>query len=271
MDTQTEAKIQQGRSALTVARAVLERRHYKALSNILRHHTAPVEFIRRYAFKSGSYPCLQIIRVDRKEVRLHAYSWHDILTINEVFFRGDYVVSGAEKTIVDFGSNIGISAAYFLSAAQQSFCYLFEPLPQNVARLRRNLAGFEPRFELTAAAVALTEGEKEFGFEETGRYGGIGVNTGSYLTVPCVDAIRFLDGVVSKHGSIDVLKIDIEALEKEILAAIPQPLLRRIKRIFVEQSFATNPLSGTHVYVQYGSVAQFFPMPGLSGQPCDQA
>jgi FkbM family methyltransferase len=259
-----EAKTQQGRSTLTVARAAFERRHYRALRNILLHHTAPADFIRRYLFKSGSYPCLQIIRQNGQELRLLAYSWHDILTINEVFFRCDYVVSGEERTIVDFGSNIGVSAAYFLTASPRSFCYLFEPLPQNVARLRHNLSRFELRYELAMAAVALSEGEREFGYEETGRYGGIGIETGAYLTVSCVDAIGFLSRVVEKHGSIDVLKIDIEALEKEILVAIPARVLRRITRIFVEQTFAVNPLAATHVYRQYGSVAQFFLVPDLS-------
>jgi FkbM family methyltransferase len=257
MIEQSNPKIQNGRSLQTAWRALFEPRHYKAMKNILLCHTRPIEFLGRYAFSFGKYPSIQNIQLGQRELNFHVYSWHDILTLNEVFFRRDYPVSGDEKTIVDFGSNIGISAAFFLSAAEKSFCYLFEPLPANTLRLRQNLLGFESRYKLESAAVALSDGQESFGFEETGRYGGIGVKTGSYIKVPCLDAIRMLGTIISEHGTIDILKIDIEALEKEIIGAIPADLLTNIKRIFVEQSFASNPLPETHSYVQYGSVAQF--------------
>jgi FkbM family methyltransferase len=241
-----------------IRRALFERRHYVAVKNILFHHTQPIDFLGRYLFAFGGYPCMQAIRFGRKELTLHAYSLDDVLTINEIFFRKDYVVSGKETIIVDFGSNIGFSAMFFLSAAERSFCYLFEPLPINTVRLKQTLAGFEHRYKLVEAAVALNDGQQEFGFEETGRYGGIGIRTGSYMTVQCVDAIRILEDILSKHGAIDILKIDIEALEKEILGAIPPQVLANIRTIFVEQTFDTNPLIATHNYIQYGSVAQFF-------------
>jgi FkbM family methyltransferase len=253
----SEPKIQKGRDLRTLLGAFFEPRHYKSLNNIFAYHANPIDFIRRYAFGSGTYPCLQTIRFKQRVLNLHTFSWHDVLTINEIFFRNDYPVSGDETTIVDFGSNIGISAAFFLLAAEGSFCYLFEPLPANVLRLRQNLAGFEDRYKLEGAAVALHDGSEVFGFEETGRYGGVGVKTGSYITVPCVDAIHILSDIIKRHGLIDILKIDIEALEREILEAIPPELLARIKTIFVEQPFVSNPLSGTHNYIQYGSVAQF--------------
>jgi len=233
-------------------------RHYKAIKNILLFHTRPIEFVWRYAFGLGRYPSQQKIRVRGGELNLQAYSWHDILTINEIIFRGDYTVSGGETTIVDFGSNIGISAAFFLLASPKSFCYLFEPLPINIQRLKRNLAGFERRYKLEEKAVSLVDGEDVFGYEETGRYGGIGVSTGSYIRVPCLSAVGILDEIIGRHGSIDILKIDIEALESEILRSIPEKLLVKIKRIFVEFYFAINPLAVTHNYIQYGSVAQFY-------------
>jgi FkbM family methyltransferase len=254
----TEPRIQRGRSVETICRSVFEPRHYRAMKNILLHHSNPIEFTLRYAFASGTYPCSQKIRFKGREINLCAYSWHDVLTINEIFFRNDYLVSGDETVIVDFGSNIGISAAFFLLAAEKSYCYLFEPVPTNCSRLKQNLAGFERRYEFQEAAVALNDGEETFGVEKTGRYGGIGIKTGSYMTVPCLDAIRVLREIINRHGPIDILKIDIEALEKEILGAIPEALLANIRKIYVEQSFETNPLARTHSYVQIGSVAQFF-------------
>ena len=109
--------------------------------------------------------------------------------------------------------------------------------------------------------MSLADGEDEFGYEPSGRYGGIGVGTGSYIKVPCLDAVRILDEIVHDHGSIDVLKIDIESLEAEILQAIPVRLLVKITKIFVENSFRINPLERTHSYIQNGSVARFLIKP----------
>jgi FkbM family methyltransferase len=260
----SEPKVQKGRDIRTVLRALFEPRHYKALKNIFLYHDHPIDFIGRYIFRVGSYPCLQSLFFNNRKLQLNVFSWHDVLTINEIFFRMDYATSGEDKTIVDFGSNIGISAAFFLSTAGQSFCYLFEPLSVNVFRLKQNLSGLESRYKLEEAAVALCDGREEFGFEETGRYGGLGVKTGSYLTVPCVDAIRVLRDIIDRHGSIDVLKIDIESLEREIIEAIPEKLLLKIKKVFVEQRFGSNPIATTHDYIQYGTVAQFSLRPLIS-------
>ena len=59
------------------------------------------------------------------------YSCHDILTVNEIFCRNDYPASQDLRVVVDIGSNIGISAAYFLTRNNQVRCYLFEPDPKN--------------------------------------------------------------------------------------------------------------------------------------------
>jgi FkbM family methyltransferase len=254
----SEPAIQKGRNVNIILHSLFQLRHYRAFKNIMLYHNNPIEFLGRYLFKFGYYPCVQKLRCNNAELKLNIYSWHDILTLNEIFFRKDYPVTKSDKVIVDFGSNIGISVSYFLSVSEGSFCYLFEPLPMNVRRLRENLRIFEGRYKLECAAVGLSDGESTFGFEETGRYGGIGLNTGSYLTVSCLNAARIVEELIDKHGVIDVLKIDIESLEQEILRAIPTRSLSRINKIFVEQTFTSNPLNKTHKYVQYGSVAHFF-------------
>jgi len=148
--------------------------------------------------------------------------------------------------VVDFGSNIGISAAYFLTRNREAFVYCHEPLAQNVERLRANLRAFEGRFALNELAVATEDGTVEFGWEPTGRYGGIGRAGLQTITVPARDSNSVLAEIIDRHGRIDLLKIDIEGLEYALTARIPPEIARNIGRIAAEERFSDNPLAATH-------------------------
>lgn len=240
-----------------VARSCFQRRHYTAFYNSWKNYERPIDSIRRYLFGAGDYPAQVRLRTPTGVVSPTIYSHDDMLTINEIFCRLDYAVRGDEEVIVDFGSNIGLSGLYFLSHCPRGYCYLFEPVPSNVERLERNLRGYEGRYSLSACAVGVLDGVVEFGVEPTGRYGGVGIAAAETIRVACRDATRVLTEVLDVHGRIDVLKVDIEALEKEILLRLPVPVLRKIRQIFVEQSFDRNPFPDLFAYEQRGSVARF--------------
>jgi hypothetical protein len=55
-------------------------------------------------------------------VRIKLYSRHDLLTLNEVFFRRDYgSLDGIAPVVVDVGANIGItSLAHYPGCAGRS-------------------------------------------------------------------------------------------------------------------------------------------------------
>jgi FkbM family methyltransferase len=232
--------------------------HYRAALNSLRVYDRPFTRLRQYVTSSGRYPTTIRLRTPSGTLPVRLHTAHDLRTVNEVFCRVDYPCQGTEQVIVDFGSNIGISALYFLSHAPNSRCYLYEPLPENVRKLRDNLAGLHDRFVLHPVAVGLHNGVADFGYEETGRYGGIGLDSPSTLQVPCRRATDVLDDVLSTHETIDILKIDIESLEKEILASIRPDQLRRIRTIYIEQQFETNPFpSDLFHFRQTRSIAQF--------------
>ncbi|WP_395307841.1 FkbM family methyltransferase [Mycobacterium sp. AMU20-3851] len=246
-----------GRSIGKIAGSVLQRRHYVAARNMIKVYEHPVDIFRRYLSGSGDYPTTVRLRTPLGWVSLQLYTAHDLLTVNEIFCRSDYQAGPADRVIVDFGSNIGISAAYFLSRNPDAFVYLFEPLPRNIARLQDNLRPFEGRYALQEVAVSTAEGEVEFGWEETGRYGGVDAAFGNSLTVKSVDSQRVLRDVVDKHGHIDILKIDIEGLESAVINHIPADLAAKIDKLYVEYVFDHNPLATTHTLVQYGDIAQF--------------
>jgi len=247
-----------GRDLTKIATAVTDRRHYIAAANMVRRYEQPVEMFKRYLTSGGEYPAKVRIRTPRGPLELTMYSPHDLLTVNEIFCRNDYPADISDRVIVDFGSNIGISAAYFLTRNDLAFTYLFEPLPANVARLRDNLRNFAGRYELQEVAVGTADGDVVFGWEESGRYGGVNnTELGNTLTVPCVNSLTVLERVIAEHGRIDILKIDIEGLEGAVVDNIPVEVARKIKKIYVEGIFESNPLAQTHSLVRYHEIAQF--------------
>ncbi len=235
------------RTLKSLATAPFDARHYRSLGNILRNAEQPVDFLHRYVWRGGTYPAVIPIRGrDGKRLEVTVHSAEDMQTINEIFFRNDYPVTGAERVVVDFGSNIGVSALWFLSSSPAAYAYLYEPVPANIARLRANLAQFEGRWELAEIAVGTSAGSVSFGIEPSGRYGGIGRPTGTSIEVDCADSNAILEEIIARHGAIDILKIDIETMEEAVTARIPAPLASRIDAIYVEYPFLTNPLAGTH-------------------------
>ena len=245
------------RGAQSVMGAAFHGRNYLAALNMARLCDRPIDFFTRYTLGVGAYPADVRLRSPSRPVALRAFTKHDILTINEIFCRRDYPARSSDRVFVDFGSNIGVSAAFFLSRGTDSKAYLFEPLRQNVERLRQNLAPFEGRYELHEVAVGVADGTAEFGWEPTGRYGGVGLQTGNSICVPCVDANAVIRSIVERHGGIDVLKIDIENKQEAIVERIPRDLLERIDRIYVEGTIPENLFSSTHRRHDYGYVARF--------------
>jgi FkbM family methyltransferase len=245
------------RSSYYIFRALVGRQHYIAAFNMLRVYERPAEAFRRYLFKDGSYPYEVALRTPIGKITLTAFTPDDLLTINEVFCRQDYHCDGRDRIFVDFGSNIGVSAAYFLTRSRESYVYGYEPLPQNTDRMKRNLHPFEGRYNLTEGAIWTSNGTVDFAWEQTGRYGRIGSKGAQTITVKAVDENEILRDIVARHGKIDVLKIDVEGLEGKLVRDIHPDTKARIGKIFVEARIEDNPLRSTHSYRQYGSVGRF--------------
>ena len=130
-------------------------------------------------------------------------------------------------------------------------------LPANITKLKENLKRFEGRYKLDEVAVGPEEGEVSFGWEETGRYGGVNAEMANTLTVMCRNSTKVIEDVIAEHGTIDILKVDIETLEEAVVDAIPVEAARKIRKIYVEFTFTHNPLAATHDLRQYGTIAQF--------------
>jgi len=230
------------RSARRVASAPFTAAHYSALRGSLSVYPHPLQAMTRYVFGSGTYPYRCQVRTPLGTQELALYHPDDMQTVTEVFCRQDYAASPDILNVVDIGSNIGVSALYFLTRNRQVQCHLFEPDPRNIERLRGNLTRFEDRYRLHECAVSDSEGTVDFGIEATGRYGGIGVSRGETIQVECREVNAVLDATLANGEEIDILKIDAEGVEETIVRAIRPDILRRIRLIYFEMGEPIAPL-----------------------------
>ncbi len=230
-----------GRSPRFVLEQVAEPGNWRALARMPRTAVHPLDFAARYFLGRGGYPARCEMRTPSGVVAPTVYSPHDVMTVNEVFCRLDYRLAPGARCVVDIGSNIGVSALYFLTRSPEVRCRLYEPDPRNLERLRTNLAGYEDRYTLTEAAVADRAGTAQFGREPSGRYGGIDVPHAETIEVRCLHIDEVLEPVLEREGRIDLLKIDTEGLENRTVAAIRPELLARIDVICFETREPFNP------------------------------
>jgi FkbM family methyltransferase len=226
-----------------VARALLRPANYAAAFEIVRLSPQPLQFARRYLFEGGSYPTTVALRTPLGTVHPTAFTHHDMLTLNEVFCRRDYVLPRGARVVVDVGSNIGLSGLYFLTRAADVRVHLFEPDPRNVECLRQNLAPFAGRWTLSENAVADRNGPVTFGRDtwSVGRYGAIGLDSVDKIEVQCRHINDVLREVLEQDGRVDFLKIDTEGVENVTVAAIDHDLLEGITAVCFETEEPFNP------------------------------
>jgi FkbM family methyltransferase len=223
-----------GRSPAFVAREALAPRNYVALWRSRRRYVHPLDGARRYFLGRGEYPCRFELRTPLGVVAPRLHHPHDMFTVNEVFCREDYAAGPGDRVVVDVGSNIGLSALYFLTRHPEARVWCYEPVPRNAQRLEENLAGHPDRWSLQRIAVADRPGRVRFGVEDSGRYGGIGVATGEEIEVDCAGVNDVLAEVLAQTGHIDVLKLDTEGAELATVRAIAPEHLDRIRTIYLE-------------------------------------
>jgi FkbM family methyltransferase len=157
----------------------------------------------------------------------------ELETLREVFVRGEYDVpelAGA-RTIVDVGSNVGISVLYFRQRFPAARIVAVEPDPGAFGRLVQNTAGLAA-IELVNAALAESEGQATL-------YTG-GESWAASL-VPGPDrktrqAVRTttLEGLTRELSidGIDLLKLDIEGAEVPVL--LSARVLDRVRLLVFE-------------------------------------
>lgn len=234
-----------GRGLQEVRRALTDRHQHKGLARATRVYGDPARTLWRYVSARGDYPARCRLRTPLGPVAPLLHSHHDLLTVHEVFCRLDYGTPPDGSVIVDFGANIGLSALFFLTRGAAVRCHAVEPVPTNVARLRETLAAFEDRYTVVEAAVERFDGPATFNVDETGRYGGLGMNrTPERITVQCAEVNGLLERVLEREGRIDLLKVDVEHSVVPVVRAIRDDVLADVREIVLEAEFFPYDLTG---------------------------
>ena len=195
-------------------------RHWAALRRMLSVYERPAPALVRYLSNGGRYPWTPAVRTPTGRLTPRLRDYHDLLTLNEIFCRGDYGDGADARVVVDIGANRGLAALFFLSRRPDSRVYCFEPDPANTAVLRDTLAGLEDRYVLVERAVTATDVDS-IRFVPGGRYGRTAVDEDEPAVVlPAIGITAALEQVLEREHRIDLVKIDTEGTEAALVAAL---------------------------------------------------
>lgn len=243
-----------GTRDITTLSWVLRRKEtYRAVANAFFVLRSPLAVLGRDVFSRSPRLDPVAVRTPTGPALVRVFHRVDLSTVLGVFCREDYRIADRERSIVvDVGSNVGISALYFLTRHPENFVYCCEPVPRNVERLALNLRGHEARYTVEAKAVASVPGPVRFHVEATGKFGGLRAPAGwegADVLVPTTSIDALLQRAIDEHGQVDCLKLDVEGHEEAVLDAIDARLLPKVRTIYAENCSVKRPELRSH-YVE---------------------
>ncbi len=161
----------------------------------------------------------------------------------EIFLEQNYLIAPTNEKlrIIDCGSNIGMSVAYFKFLAPNSVVTSFEPNPHTFEVLKRNLERNTFSVELYNAGVAGEAGEMTI-YTDSEDVSSQSASATKHLTNKerPLEALQVKMLTLSSfiNEQIDVVKLDIEGAEGEVLDELAaNGKLSLIKKLFIEYHF----------------------------------
>lgn len=221
------------RSILELSQRLLDVNNYKAIPSFFEVYEAPVQAIISEVFSSAQYPRQVKVNTPIGDQVVNLFSAADFSTLNLIFVRKDYYVPAKMETVVDIGSNIGLSTLYWLTRNPSSFVYCYEPSPISYKKLLDNLEKWEGRFKPFQYAVSNFNGRVPLYIEESGVYSSLDSDVSGQQSVDCqcLHINEVLESVLKERESIDILKIDSEGHELRTIAAIDKSFWKYINCI----------------------------------------
>jgi FkbM family methyltransferase len=239
-------------------RRLFDGSNYRAIPRLFQVHDHPLRVLIEDAFSLGRYPRTLTIRTPAGPVAVQLFSAADLSTLNLVFCRQDYYAPSGTRVVVDVGSNIGLSSLFWLTRHPETFVYCHEPAPISYQRLVANLRPFQGRFEARPVAVSDFRGQARLGLEESGVNSSLELDSPNSVACEVVHINEVLEPVLSRHGRIDVLKIDSEGHEFRTLQAIAPAAWSRIQCVNIGCHGAAEFVPKEFQYSRVASAERFW-------------
>lgn len=176
-------------------------------------------------FGRGRAKSLRTIRLRGYDLPFHyRLNSSDAGVIQQVFGDQDYGCVAqlpGVRTIIDCGGNIGATSFYLLHRYPDARVVVVEPDSANMALCRKNLAPFADRVTFVQAGVWSTTTPMivERGTYRDGKEWSIQVRPARTGEKADFEAVTIPDLMVKAgFDSVDLLKVDIEAAEKEVFS-----------------------------------------------------
>lgn len=169
-----------------------------------------------------------------RRYRLEEY--YDLETLWQINFHNVYQLESSDKVILDVGANVGLFTCWAAQRNPTAAIIAIEPFPRNFDRLMEHVDqnGFGQRVEAVQAALSSSKGTARLStaaeasqmFRLTSEQAAGSVEVATLTLAGIVEHMR--------HGTIDLMKMDIEGSEYEVLLSTPAATFSRIRRISLE-------------------------------------
>ncbi|MDH5511661.1 MAG: FkbM family methyltransferase [Gammaproteobacteria bacterium] len=138
------------------------------------------------------------------------------------------------RTIFDIGANIGAASLLFASLFPDAKIHAFEPVPDNFALLRRNVASY-PNIHVHPVALGKKNGRLQMlSSDSLVNFGGYSFYEKGSSTSRTIDVeMRTPRGMLEELGipNVDLIKVDTEGSEYDIITAFDEPVLSETRWI----------------------------------------
>lgn len=208
------------------------RRAPEILASVRETADAPTLALGYLGLREPAYPFVVHFRTGQQ---LLVETHHDLVTLWIIFFRNEYRVPEACRTIVDAGANIGAFSLYAARRAPGATVHALEPFPSTRDRLLRTIDQNGLVSRVKVYEVALAEGDSNRHMATDGPSQSRGVAPGPVAGSVTVRA-RTIEQFLADAGikQVDFLKMDIEGAEHELLHATSPEVMRRFSQIALE-------------------------------------
>ena len=226
---------------------IRNRHNWMALYRALWVFANPLQFF--VGVLRHAAPARVRLRTPTGSVTLRLRNFESLKTVFSVFCREDYGIGGERPLhFLDIGANIGISVVYFLTRHPGNSARCYEPDSGNLEFLRENLASYGVRACLVEKAVGTAHGELTLYRAADGKYSSTLAITEA-IAVQRIEADAFADVLAEVRGTglPSVVKLDVEGIERELIASIDFADYPNIERLFCESTECGELIRRRHV------------------------